>query len=218
LEEEIRAEALVRNIGPFARFLELAASESGRLVNFRKLSQEVGVAHTTIIDYYQVLEDCLIVERVDPLTKSRTRRKLTRASKYIFFDLGIRRVAGNEGHHLPLDTWGHLFEQFVGLEMIREARLQEIASRVLFWRDPAGPEVDWILEREGVLTPVEVKWTKSPSAQDAKHISIFLDEYQQAKQGFLICQIDRPALLTKNIMALPWQKMNHIFSPEKEIK
>ncbi len=84
LEEEVRAEALVRNLGSFARFLEYAASESGNIVNFRKLSQEIGVSHTTIKDYYQVLEDCLIAERAEPLTKSRTRKKLTKSNKYLF--------------------------------------------------------------------------------------------------------------------------------------
>jgi uncharacterized protein len=45
LEEEVRAEALVRNLGPFGRLLELAAAESGSLINLRKLSQEIGVSH-----------------------------------------------------------------------------------------------------------------------------------------------------------------------------
>jgi uncharacterized protein len=62
LEEEIRAEAIVRNLGHFARFMELAASESGKIVNFSKLSQEIGVSHSTISSYYQILEDCLIID------------------------------------------------------------------------------------------------------------------------------------------------------------
>ena len=90
LEEEVRAEAIVRNLGSFARFLEYAASESGQVVNLRKLSQEIGVAHTTIGSYYQILEDCLIAERVEPLTQSKTRKKLTKSQKYLFFDLGGR--------------------------------------------------------------------------------------------------------------------------------
>ena len=114
-------------------------------------------------------------------------------------------------HHLALDTWGRLFEQFVGLEMIREARLLAGPARVLFWRDPSGPEVDWVLERDGILTPVEVKWTEVPSAGDAKHLAIFLDEYSQAKQGFVICRTSRPAMIAKNIMALPWQDIGRIF-------
>ena len=76
LEEEVRAEAVVRNLGSFARFLELAASESGGIINLRKLSQEIGVSHTTIGAYYQILEDCLIAERIEPLTQSKTRKNL----------------------------------------------------------------------------------------------------------------------------------------------
>ena len=72
LEDEVRAEAAVRNLGDFARFLELAASESGGIINLRKLSQEIGVSHTTIGAYCQILEDCLIAERIEPLTQSKT--------------------------------------------------------------------------------------------------------------------------------------------------
>ena len=39
LEEEIRREALVRDVGAFARFLELAAMESGQVMNLTGLSQ-----------------------------------------------------------------------------------------------------------------------------------------------------------------------------------
>ena len=106
LEEEVRAEAVVRNIGHFARFLELAASESGGIVNLRKLSQEIGVSHTTIGAYYQILEDCLIAERIEPLTQSKTRKKLTRSDKYLFFDLGVRRLAAGKGQGFPGTLWG----------------------------------------------------------------------------------------------------------------
>ena len=118
LEEEVRAEAVVRNLGHFARFLELAASESGNIINLRSLSQEIGVAHTTIGAYYQSLEDCLIAERIEPLTQSKTRKKLTKSEKYLFFDLGVRRVAAKEGTKLPRDTMGKIFEQFIGLELL----------------------------------------------------------------------------------------------------
>ena len=84
LEEEVRAEALVRNLGQFSRFLQLAALESGGISHFRGLAQELGVAHTTVAGYYEILEDCLIAERVEPLTQSRTRKKLTKSPRYCF--------------------------------------------------------------------------------------------------------------------------------------
>lgn len=210
LEEEIRAEAAVRNLGDFARFLELAASESGGIINLRKLSQEIGVSHTTIGAYYQILEDCLIAERIEPLTKSKTRKKLTKSEKYLFFDLGVRRLAAHEGTRPPRDTMGMLFEQFIGLELLRNTHIKGHGAKIRFWRDPDGPEVDWVIDEDGIYTPLEVKWTDSPMAGDIRHLEVFLSEYKSAKTGFLICQVPRKAKLSEKVFALPWQSIDEV--------
>lgn len=210
LEEEVRAEAVVRNLGHFARFLELAASESGRIINTRKLSQEIGVAHTTIAAYYQILEDCLITERIEPLTQSSTRKKLTKSERILFFDLGVRRLAAREGTKLSRDRMGHLFEQFVGLELLRAAYTKHKGIKIRFWRDPDGPEVDWIIDEAGHYTPVEVKWTDRPTLADVRHVEVFLSEYPSAKAGYLVCQVPRKMKLSERIIALPWQSIHEI--------
>lgn len=210
LEEEVRAEAVVRNLGDFARFLELAASESGGIINLRKLSQEIGVAHTTIGAYYQILEDCLIAERIEPLTKSKTRKKLTRSEKFLFFDLGVRRVAAREGTKLSRDTMGKIFEQFVGLELLRGAHAGNSTARVRFWRDPDGPEVDWVVDKNGAYTPVDVKWTGNPAANDIRYLEVFLSEYPSAGVGYLVCQIPRKAKLSDRVFAIPWQSVDEL--------
>ena len=211
LEEEIRAEAAVRNLGDFARFLELAASESGGIVNLRKLSQEIGVSHTTIGAYYQILEDCLIAERIEPLTHSKTRKKLTKSEKYLFFDLGVRRLAAHEGTRLPRETMGTLFEQFVGLELLWNAHTKGSKTKIRFWRDPDGPEVDWVIDESGDYTPLEVKWTENPSSSDIRHLEVFLSEYKTAKKGFIICQVSREVKLSDKISAIPWRSISEIF-------
>ena len=210
LEEEVRAEALVRQVGDFARFLELAASESGHIVNWRKLSQEIGVAHTTIGAYYQILEDCLIAERVEPLTRSKTRKKLTKSATYLFFDLGVRRLAAREGTQPSRETQGRLFEQFVGLELVRCAHVAGPRWTIRFWRDPDGPEVDWVIDHDGRYTPVEVKWTDAPRAGDIRNLEIFLDEYPTARAGYLVCQVPRAAKLSDRVTALPWHAVDNL--------
>lgn len=212
LEEEVRAEAIVRNLGSFGRFLECAASESGDIINLRKLSQEIGVSHTTIGSYYQILEDCLIIERIEPLTQSKTRKKLTKSQKYLFFDLGVRRLAAHEGARPSRETFGKLFEQFVGLELLRCARLSDKNVQTRFWRDPDGPEVDWVIDAEGAYTPVEVKWTESPSPKDIKHLQVFLSEYETSETAYLICQAPRKMKLADHIFALPWQEIDSLIS------
>lgn len=210
LEEEIRAEAAVRNLGDFARFLELSASESGSIINLRKLSQEIGVSHTTIGAYYQILEDCLIAERIEPLTQSKTRKKLTKSDKYLFFDLGVRRIAAHEGIRPPRETIGTLFEQFIGLELLRSAHIKGHGTKIRFWRDPDGPEVDWIIDTEGIFIPLEIKLTQNPASNDIRHLEVFLSEYKSAKTGFLICQVPRKIKLSEKVFALPWQSIAQI--------
>lgn len=207
LEDEVRAEALVRDIGAFENFLQLAAIESGNIVNFDKISQDIGVARTTIASYYQVLEDCLIAERIEPYTTSKTRKKLTKSPKYLLFDLGLRRLAAKEQPTLPQKYLGNLFEQFIGLELIRWSRLQDAKPTLHFWRDSSGPEVDWLLNRNNTLLPIEVKWTSTPSSRDAKHLELFLKEYSTATQAYVVCQVSQPQILSDNIEAISWKDL-----------
>ncbi len=216
LEEEIRAEAAVRHLGTFARFVELAASESGGIVNLRKLASEIGVAHTTIGSYYQILEDCLIAERIEPLSASATRKKLTRSDRFLFFDMGVRRLAAREGRQPPRSQWGVLFEQFVGLELLRFIRTQRRSLKLRFWRDPDGPEVDWVVDCDGIYVPIEVKWTDSPDARDARHLNCFMAEYQTYGQGYVVCRVPRKTKISDHVTALPWQTfLDEIVSPIK---
>lgn len=210
LEEEVRAEALVRTLASFSRFLELAAGESGQIVNLRALSQEIGVAHTTIADYYQILEDCLIVERIEPYARSATRKKLTKSPKMLFFDLGVRRLAANEGRRPSRERWGAWFEQWVGLELIRMTRQRPGRAPLRFWRDPDGPEVDWVLDLDDRLIPIECKWSEAPSARDARHLLTFLAEHASADRAYVVCRTPRRFSIAPRVEAVPWQNLSEI--------
>jgi len=204
LEEEVRAEALVRQLKTFSRFLELAALESGNPVNFTKISQDVGVAHTTIASYFEVLQDCMIVEQIPAFTQTKSRRRLAQAPKYLFFDLGVQRVVSKAGPSHDQNTLGKLFENFVGLELVRYAHLSDTPVRVFYWRDHNGPKIDWLVEHNRDYIPIEVKWSSTPKEKDIRHLKMFMDEHK-SKQGFVICQTPRPYKLSSSITAIPWQ-------------
>ena len=191
--------------------VELAGQESGRIANFTKISQEVGVSAVSIRTYYEILCDCLVAERVDPVTRSASRKKLTRASRYLLFDLGVRRLAAGEGRRLHPTRLRDLFEQFVGLELIRLSRIHAPGARVRFWRDPGGPEVDWILEHEGAYLPIEVKLTDRPTESDARHVMVFLKEHKM-RQGFVVCTAPRPIRLSTHVTAMPWHSLPEVVS------
>jgi len=59
---------------------------------------------------------------------------------------------------------------------------------------------------------LEVKWTEVPTSQDIKHLQVFLDEYPEAKKGFLVCRTPHPMKLSNKIFALPWNQVSTILS------
>jgi predicted AAA+ superfamily ATPase len=209
LEEEIRKEALVRNVGAFSNFLQLAALESGNLINLQRISQDVGVARSTIAEYYQILIDCMLADKIEPLTTSTSRHKLTKSPKYIFFDLGVRMLAAKD--HLPtLKDVSHLFEQFIGLELLKLLSFKKRKAKLLFWRDHAGPEIDYVLYQEQNYIPIEVKWSTQPTVKDTKHLQKFMQEYKTEGFGYIICRTPRAFDITERIMALPWQELDRV--------
>jgi uncharacterized protein len=205
LAEELRREALVKDWANFARFLQLAATESGRMLNYARISKDAGVSIPTIKNYYQLLEDMFMGFRVAALSGS-ARKSLLSTERFFFFDVGVRHAAAE----MPLETAaikanpGPIFEQWVGIELWK--RLQYLGTGKLHYqRSKAGAEVDFIIQRAGRLVPIEVKWTENPTLSDARHLLAFLAEHpQRAHGGYIICRCPQPLALSKQITALPW--------------
>ncbi len=205
LEEEIRREALVRDWGAFVRFLPLAASESGQILNYSAISQEAGVSLPTVKVYYQLLEDMFVGVRIPAYSKS-PRKNLLSTPKFLIFDLGVRHAAAGltPSTDVVRADPGRYFEQWVGLELWR--RLQYLGEGALYHqRTKDGAEVDYIVEHKGRLIPIEVKWTERPSLSDARHLMTFLEEKPKlARQGYVVCRCPRRLALSDRITALPW--------------
>ncbi len=214
LEEEIRMETLVRKIGVFGNFFGLAGEMSGRSLSFRELSQDLGVTHNTISSFYEILHDCMVVERIPPLIPSSSRRRLSKANKYLFFDIGIRNMAAQllvqEG--VRREEWSQRFEEWIGLSLIRYLRSRNLQGSLYYWRDHNGPEIDWVVEYENRWIPVEVKYLENPQPKHTRHLELFLRENKDiAPKGFLIFLGNKPRKIAENIAAIPWFDSYRIF-------
>jgi predicted AAA+ superfamily ATPase len=206
LEEEIRQEAAVRRLPPFARFLQLAALESGTSPNYSKLGAAVGVSHTSIREYFQILEDSLVSHRLPPFGSGRA--ALLRKSRHYFFDLGVRNSAAGLGHDpglLPLQA-GTLLEHLVLLETLAAGPAD---ARLSYWRTQAGQEVDLVLERAGKVTAIEVKSTASPRQEDFAGLAAF-KKLERCDACFLVCRVERPQKHAHGL-ALPWSRLASVW-------
>jgi uncharacterized protein len=134
----------------------------------------------------------------------------TKADKYLFFDLGVKRICSREGNQLSAKTLADLFEQFVGMELLRYLRLFTLDGRLRYWRDHNGPEVDYVIDLYNKYIPIEVKWTSRPNMEDAIHLKTFLQEYDCYDTAYIICRCQHKLQLDDRITALPWQELPYL--------
>lgn len=204
LKEEILDEALTRNISAFSRFLDIAADQSGKIVNFSTISRETGVTSKTVKGYYQILEDTLVALKLEPYLKS-ARKRLVRHPKYYLFDLGcVNSLAGRtlRDSIKPPTVYGMLFEHFVILEIYRLLSYSGQYFRVFHWRSSHGAEVDLVVEKENVLFAIEIKSTPIVRAGDLKGLRSFIGDYPDARP-VCITNADRP-YMAGDLPVIPW--------------
>jgi predicted AAA+ superfamily ATPase len=206
LKEEILQEALVRNVPAFGRFLELAADQSGCLVNYSNFAAETGVASKTVRDYYQVLEDTLVAFAVQPYVRS-ARKRLTTHPVYHLFDLGVCNALCGRLQSAPMRgtaAYGRLFEQFVVLELKRLLAYREKDWPLHYWRTSHGAEVDIVFETGSKVWAVEVKSGAVIRPAELGGLRSFREDHPGAR---LVCvgDIDRP-FKAGDIECLPWRE------------
>lgn len=146
LREEIQAEALSRKIENFSRFLHHAAHSSGEIVNFEAVGRDAQVPARTIREYYSVLVDTLVGTMLEPL-QTTGRRKAVSRGKFYFFDIGVVHALTGE-LSVPQHTaaYGKAFEHLVWQELSAYQKYLSRRSRLNFWRDLRGAEVDFVID------------------------------------------------------------------------
>jgi predicted AAA+ superfamily ATPase len=157
LREEILAEALVRKIENFSRFIDFAAMTSGQLLNFESIARDAQVPARTIREYYSLLEDTLMGYTLAPI-KATAKRKCISSSKFYFFDIGVMNsILGRKSIAKKTKEYGYLFEHFIFLELKAYIDYFSSDSKLSFWRVDEENEVDFVVNEK---IAIEVKATE----------------------------------------------------------
>lgn len=158
LKEEIQAEALVRNLPGFARFLPIAALFNGRAINVTNIAREAGVARTTVTGYLEILEDTLLCFRV-PAFEAKLRVRERKLPKLYWCDPGVARAMKRSLAAVTPEERGLLFESFVA-QILRAYRdYRALCEEIYYWApaDSNVIEVDFLLARGAEFVAIEVK-------------------------------------------------------------
>ena len=158
LKEEIRAEALVRNLPGFLRFLPLAALFHGQVVNISSIARDSGTARTTVNGYLEILEDTLLAYRL-PAYEARLRARERKHPKLYWIDPGLVRAIKNQFGTVTAEEKGALLEGWVLTLLRAYAEEQELYHEIAYWSPLQAKqlEVDFLLKRGRDLLAIEVK-------------------------------------------------------------
>jgi len=173
LQEEIRAESLVRSIENFSRFLLVAGLTNGTQLNYENVARDAGLAARTVREYYQILCDTLLGHIVEPFGAT-TRRKAVGIPKFYLFDLGVANFLTKTGEiQKGSKSYGDAIEHLVFLEL--KAFLDYRASDLplSYWRSTTKFEVDFTI---GDSVAIEVKAKARVTDPDLKGLRALKEE------------------------------------------
>jgi predicted AAA+ superfamily ATPase len=186
LQQEIVAEGATRNVPAFSRFLRVAALCNGTIVNFTNVANDAQVARTTVYEYFEILQDTLVLHELPAWRKTRTRKPVA-SSKYYFFDVGVVGALQGRVFRPGTPEFGQALETFLMQELVsyRDYISGEALSH---WRSTSGFEVDFVIDDH---TAVEVKTKENVSSQDLKSLRALAEE-KALKRYLCVCLEPRP--------------------------
>lgn len=220
-KEEIVAEQIVRKLRPFKNFLAVAAQMNGKILNIQKIANDVGVDHSTVQNYFEILEDTLVGFLLEPFHQS-IRRRQRQASKFYYFDIGVTNALQKTLDNIPTPgtfAYGKSFEHFIITEIRKLASYKKPDWSFSYLMTKDNVEVDLIIERPGLpLVAIEIKSTTNLNSLDRSSLTAFsklTNEFTNC-ETYIVSQ-DPIEKKIDHISCLPWKDfIIKLLLPESE--
>ncbi len=132
----------------------LLAQSQGSVALASSLARETGLSETTIARHLEVMAQTYVLYVV-PSYSTNLANELKKSRKYYFFDIGIRNALLKDFRNAPdREDRGVLYETAVMLQLIQQLKPN---MELRFWRTKKGEEVDFVLVKNRMPVPIEVK-------------------------------------------------------------
>lgn len=199
LREEIKAEALVRNLSTFTRFLEAAALTDGEMVNYSNIAQDCGIDSKTVAAYFSILEETLIGYMVPAYSKV-VKRKVRQAPRFYYFDVSIPNyLLGRRALQPGSTDFGHAFEHLVIQEIVAYLGYHGKLEKLSYWHTYNDYEVDVVLGDAEV--GIEIKSTVEVQSRHLHGLKAFKEEHPEVRM--IVVSLDPNPRLFKEVEVWP---------------
>lgn len=213
VERDVRMIKNITNYFAFEKLLRLCALRIGQLVNFSSISLELGYDVKTIKSWIGVLEQSFIVFLLQPY-HTNLKKRVVKTPKLYFYDTGLASYLlgiKDEDYleHHPMK--GALFENYVLLEWIKRRFNWSEDSKLYFWRDRSGHELDAIIEDHPDHFAVEIKSGSTIQEDYLKNLKYWKELNPNPQKLLLIYNGDDEYQRSDGINIVPFTKMHEYF-------
>jgi hypothetical protein len=211
IERDVKDYQGATNELKFYKFVRAVAVRTGNLINYEDLARDCEIDRRTAQKWLDTLQASGLVYLLPPYFQNITKR-IIKTPKIYFLDTGLACFLANIDSPEALEASylsGAMLETYVLSEILKSFwHNGEDIRNLYFYRDTNQKEVDFILERNMTLYPIEVKKTTMPNIRDAESLSVVDALKKKVGTGAVIC-------LNGSIM--PVSKKNALFMPAWEI-
>ena len=208
IERDVRDFYNVEKPLQFYNFLSAVAARTGKLVNYSNLARDIGIDVKTAQAWMGVLERSCLVYLLQPYTPNITKR-IIKTPKVYFLDTGLcaylcRWETPEALYSGAMD--GAILETYCFGEILKSYRHNGINPLIYFYRDTDQREIDFIIEKNMILYPIEVKKTAMPSEKDIKHFDALKKLGKKVGTGAVLCLSQSRMPINREVVSVPvWE-------------
>lgn len=191
LERDIRDLITIKDESKFLKFISCAAARTSQELNLADLAKDVEIDRKTADGWLSILVSSGLVYLLPPYSGNTIKRIVKRPKMY-FMDTGLvcYLTMWNNPRALELSAMaGAMFENYVVSEIIKGYVNQgiDVRSRLCYYRDNNGKEIDLMILENGKLYPVEIKKSADPGKAALKNFNILNNLSEKIGEGAVIC-------------------------------
>lgn len=156
----------INSLEEFSKYLSI---NIGNLISYEAVSNNLKLSFQTVKKYLDAMEKSYLIIRVQPFYRNKI-KEITKQPKIYFVDTGLRNLVAKTFNNEPD---GKLFENYVASELIKAGFVPK------HWRTKSKAEVDFVIEKDGEIIPIEVKINSSEKIE--RSLQSFIEIYKPKK-------------------------------------
>jgi predicted AAA+ superfamily ATPase len=189
----------------FMRFIEVCAARTGRLLNYNDLAKETGISQPTAKKWLSLLVTSGLIYLLEPYSRN-IEKRIVKTPKLYFLDTGLESFLTGWETPVTLEKGtaaGPMFETFAVSEILKSWWHNGRQANFYFYRDYGQKEVDFIMENNGILYPVEMKKKSNPTVSDTGSFKQLENGKTNVGPGGVICMASTWLPIAENRYSIP---------------